>query len=228
MYTSMAAIWDNDLFGSDWFDKTWVSLSPQVNIRKTTKLQRWQRLYAGRLEDDNVKSSLPWVRPSPAVSCFLLLGLDSQPAMQKHNKHTLLWQSGTILCCVAIEHTAWNRHFFRCMPIFVRFEILKFLKLKAKTFLQRIRTLKNAHCLSCCHLQTHSTMIARERQKINWWCDQLGRTWSPLNRDLLHFSGQKRIRKRTNASRSRNTSETLASWEEMIEGRICWNKPLKP
>ena len=61
------------------------------------------------------------------------------------------------------------------MPIFVQFEILKFLKLKAKTFLQRIRTLKNAHCLSCCHLQTHSTMIARERQKdqliggaINW------------------------------------------------------------
>ena len=107
-------------------------------------------------------------------------------------------------------------------------KILKFLKLKAKTFLQRIRTLKNAHCLSCCHLQTHSTMIARERQKINWWCDQLGRTWSPLNRDLLHFSGQKRIRKRTNASRSRNTSETLASWEEMIEGRIFWNKPLKP
>ena len=26
--------WDNDLFGSDWFDKTWVSLSPQVNVRR--------------------------------------------------------------------------------------------------------------------------------------------------------------------------------------------------
>ena len=131
--------WDNDLFGSDWFDKTWVSLSPQVNIRKTTKLQRWQRLYAHRLEDDNVKSSLPWVRPSPAVSCFLLLGLDSQPAMQKHNKHTLLWQLGTILFCIAIEHSAWNRHFFRCMPIFVRFEIFE---IKSKNFSTKNKNFK--------------------------------------------------------------------------------------
>ena len=95
-----------------------------------------------RLEEDNVKSSLPWVRPSPAVSCFLLLGLDSHPAMQRHNKHTLLWQLGTILSCIAIEHTAWNSHFFRCMPIFVQFEILKFLKLKAKAFLQSVRILQ--------------------------------------------------------------------------------------
>ena len=142
MYTSMAAIWDNDLFGSDWFDKTWVSLSLQVNVRKTTKLQRWQRLYARRLEEDNVKSSLPWVRPSPAVSCFLLLGLDSHPAMQKHNKHTLLWQLGTILCCIAIEHNAWNRHFFRCMPIFVRFENFEVFEIKSKNFSTKNKNFK--------------------------------------------------------------------------------------
>ena len=167
--------WASDLFGSDWFDKTWVSLSPQVNVRKTTKLQRLQILYAHRLEEDNVKSSLPWVRPSPAVSCFLLLGLDSHPAMQRHNKHTLLWQLGTILCCVAIEDSAWNRYFFRCMPIFVQFEILKFFEITSNNFSTKRKNLTNAHCLFFCHLQTHSTMTAIESQKdqliggaINW------------------------------------------------------------
>ena len=109
----------------------------------------------GRFEEDNVKSSLPWVRPSPAVSCFLLLGLDSHPAMQRHNKHTLLWQLGTILSCIAIEHTAWNSHFFRCMPIFVQFEILKFLKLTAKTFLQSVRILQ-MHIASSTVICKHS------------------------------------------------------------------------
>ena len=129
----------------------------------------------GRLEEDNVKSSLPWVRPSPAVSCFLLLGLDSHPAMQRHNKHTLLWQLGTILCCVAIEDTAWNRHFFRCMPIFVQFEILKFFEITSNNFSTKRKNFTNAHCLFYCHLQTHSTMTAIESQNdqligdaINW------------------------------------------------------------